>query len=62
MPNKTYKDLVLVMDSIAVPARGTWVTFEKLRWSESPSSGRVQMQKNEKMFSFVMLRGGPTGT
>jgi hypothetical protein len=45
MPNKTPKDLVLVINSIAVTMGGTWVKFEKVGGSETPSSSRVWTQK-----------------
>jgi hypothetical protein len=46
MPNVTSKGLVLVMNSIAVIMGGTWVKFEEVRGSGSPSSSRVWTQKN----------------
>jgi hypothetical protein len=34
IPNETSKDLVLVMNSIAVTTGGTWAKFEKVEGSE----------------------------
>jgi hypothetical protein len=57
---KFSKDLVLVMNSIAVTTRGRWVKCKKVGGSESPSSSRVQTKK--KKVSFPHARGHPTGT
>jgi len=45
MPNVTSKGLVPVMNFIAVMTRGTWVKFEEVRGSGSPSLTRVWTQK-----------------
>jgi len=47
MPNVTSKGLVPVMNFIAVMMGGTWVKFEEVRWSGSPSSSRVWTKKKK---------------
>jgi len=60
MPNVTSKGLVPVMNFIAPMMGGTWVKFEEVTRSGSPSSSRVWTQK--KNFPPFMPWGGLTGT
>jgi hypothetical protein len=57
MLNETTRDVVLVMNSIVVTTGVTWVKFEKIEGSESPSSSRVRTQR----FPLPHAEGGPTG-
>jgi len=59
IPNETSKDLVLVMNSIAVTTGGTWANFEKVDGSEI---GHTHTHKEEIVFLFLLLRGSQTGT
>jgi hypothetical protein len=57
IPSETSKDLVLVMNSIAVTTGGTWSKFEKVEGSEIGYT-----HKEENVFLLLTLRGSQTGT
>jgi hypothetical protein len=48
MSNTTSKDLVFVLNFIAIMITRVWVHFEEVGGPKSLSSRRVQTQKNEK--------------
>jgi len=50
---KFSKDVVRLMNSIAVMTRGRQVKCEKVGGSESPSSSRVQKKKKENPFPML---------
>ena len=64
MPNGTFKDLILVMNSIAVTTGGTRAKFEKFGGGGQKVICQVQgtLHKKLKKKSFLVLRRGPTGT
>jgi len=57
MLNETPRDVVLVINSIAITTVVTWVKFEEIEGSESPSSSRVRT----KTVPLSYAEGGPTG-
>jgi len=57
MLNETPRDVVLVMNSIAITTVVAWVKFEKIERSETPSSSRVRTQTVPLPHS----KGGATG-
>jgi hypothetical protein len=58
MSNKTFKDLVLAMDSMPAKTRGTWMQFEKTGASESPASSSVcRLSVNYKLLYMLSITG-----
>jgi len=56
MLNETHRDVVLVMNSIAITTVVTWMKFGKVEGSEGPSSSRVRTQT----VPLLHAEGGPT--
>jgi len=61
MSNTTSKDLVFVLNYIAVMITRAWVHFEEVGGPKSLSSRRVQTQKMKKMLTHPHTGGGPPG-